>query len=434
MERLHRFERMLKNLLVDLNLFKAHLSDQRQVHYQRISTRLYILLLLCILIIIILYSTFIKEIHQKTIKNPSQSQFSYLQSLYSTSLDCPCSTITNTYEVFLNITPQYHQVCSSDFFTTAWFNYLNGYEVNAPYYYYLDYRTSAANEFQFLSILYQQAQQTIVNSLQLFLQEEYVTTQVVSEELFNSQANASIQDWQSALPNDFQRTLQLIQSNHEGNQLMAALYSEKFVLDVSGDIISQSEVYVSDDGQSICYCVLNTSCREQISIYNFNTTTYTTTKIYGVPGAYTGCYPVDALFASTLECYYEQSCMGTIALYLPPYINSTNFTLLNASRNQPNEPIGPILSRMFVDSWLSNISFSSYYQACSPASCTYQYTRQRSILSYVTIIISVFGGLTTSLKIIISILLRIALKIRTNQSFYDHCRTIKNWFLTFNIK
>jgi hypothetical protein len=144
--------------------------------------------------------------------------------------------------------------------------------------------------------------------------------------------------------------------------------------------------------------------------------------------------PVDALFASTLECYYEQSCMDTIALYLPPYINSTNFTLLNASRNQPNEPIGRIVSRMFVDSWLSNISFSSYYQACSPASCTYQYTRQRSILSYVTIIISVFGGLTTSLKIIISILLRIALKIRTNQSFYDHCRTIKNWFLTFNIK
>jgi hypothetical protein len=131
---------MFKNLLVTLNLFKVHLSDQRQVHYQRVVTRMYILLLLSILIIIILYSTFTQETQRETIKNPSESQFSYLQQLYSTSLDCPCSTISNTSEVFLNITPLYHQVCSSDFFTTTWLNYLNGYQPNATYYYYLENR------------------------------------------------------------------------------------------------------------------------------------------------------------------------------------------------------------------------------------------------------------------------------------------------------
>jgi hypothetical protein len=200
----------------------------------------------------------------------------------------------------------------------------------------------------------------------------------------------------------------------------------------SGEITPYSRIYVDDESQSSCDCALYVSCRTQIDIFNFDIYTYNATKTFGVPGLYVGCYPVQALFESTLECYYNQSCMDTIALYLPANTGSENFTALNTSQNQANETIGAIIDRMFIDTWISNVSFTSYYHACSPVSCTYEYTRRRSIISLVTIVIGIFGGLTTAFKIIIFILLKIMGKIRTDQAFSDHYRSVKNWFFTLN--
>ncbi|CAF1682416.1 unnamed protein product [Adineta ricciae] len=38
--------------------------------------------------------------------------------------------------------------------------------------------------------------------------------------------------------------------------------------------------------------------------------------IFSVPGVYHGCYIIDALFRSTLECFYDKQCVGKVQSYV----------------------------------------------------------------------------------------------------------------------
>jgi hypothetical protein len=101
----------------------------------------------------------------------------------------------------------------------------------------------------------------------------------------------------------------------------------------------------------------------------------------------------------------------SIAFYMPSNTVPINFTVLNGSPSQATETIRSIMNHRFIDKWLSNISFISYYHACSPAACIYEYTDRCSIRSPVTRVIS---------------------RIRTDQSFWTYFRSIENWLLTLN--
>ncbi|CAF1116249.1 unnamed protein product [Rotaria sordida] len=76
---------------------------------------------------------------------------------------------------------------------------------------------------------------------------------------------------------------------------------------------------------------------------------------------------------STLECYYNLSCMIELDRHFDLSLGSSfNFSNLNEILNPPNETIETIINKLMVDSWISNISFSSYYNTCSPSSSTVQ--------------------------------------------------------------
>ncbi|CAF1202969.1 unnamed protein product [Rotaria sordida] len=76
---------------------------------------------------------------------------------------------------------------------------------------------------------------------------------------------------------------------------------------------------------------------------------------------------------STLECFYNLSCMIELDRHFDLSLGSSfNFSNLNEILNPPNETIETIINKLMVDSWISNISFSSYYNTCSPSSSTVQ--------------------------------------------------------------
>ncbi|CAF1177877.1 unnamed protein product [Adineta ricciae] len=427
-ERICRLVLSVKKNLVELNLFNDNSDNERFISDQRIATRIYILILLIVLIILTFYSSLSREVHRETIQKPTQSEYGYLLSIYSSTLECPCSLISIQRNTFMEMEPEYHQVCSSDFVSSVWIDYTNQGIAAGEYFYYLDYKGNAGAQFQLLAIFCQQAKQIITDALQLFLQDDIVTSQVLSPELFSLQMNGLIRDWQLETIKSFNRTFQLIQTTQQGNQLINAYFNFKLNFSDTGEIIPYPLTYFDDQTNSTCNCAISKSCGTLMAFYDFDPFTYNFTRLDTIPNFYTSCIPVQALLDSSLECFYNQTCMNKIALYLP--LGNSSFTIMNSSKNQNNERIELIINRLFVDKWSSNLSFYNYYQVCSPQTCTFEYTRQHDFLFLITTVISVFGGLTIGLTIMISILLEIVQKLRSNRSFFDHIDAMKQWTLS----
>jgi hypothetical protein len=296
----------IRRFLLELNIFDRHNSTHRQLHYQRIATRLYILLFLISVTTLISYTLFTNEIYQETILQPTEDQFNRLQQMYPNTLSCPCNVISVPYNTFIEIEPFYHQVCSSDMVSQRWINYYNSYKLyltTSP----LEFRANAGSQFQILATLCDQAQQKVNDSLQLFLQKQVVSSQIIPQDLFASQINESIEEWKSNTLNSFLHPLQLIRLTNQGNQLINALHNFQFTSNqISEQLISIPVNY------SNCSCAESGSCHTSMGIFNFDWPSFSFVELFLIPNFFTGCFPVESLLESTLECFYDQECLNTV--------------------------------------------------------------------------------------------------------------------------
>ncbi|CAF0935258.1 unnamed protein product [Adineta steineri] len=408
--RLYQFKETIQKKLIELNIFKHSSNTDRQTKFQRYATRLYIFLLIGSMIIITIYVFLQKTIQSKTISYPTESQFSQLQKKYPQSLSCPCSSMSISYSNFTTIQPQYHQLCRSDLISPEWIHYMEA-STKGRTIVYNDYRIIGTNYFKLLSLLCEQAEEIIDNALEIFLKTEFVSSQVLVKESFQNQINSSIEGWKLSTTNTFKRTIQLIQQIHQGNQLISSLHTGLFKVD------KNLEVYVNSRTYDGCNCFLNSSCYSTVELHRSGAHNVYVSDPYPVSNVFRGCYPVQSLFVSTLECFYNLSCMLEINTHMKSPV-PFNFSALNQTLNQPNEKIEMIINRLMVKQWLPNVNFSSYYEKCAPLSCTYQYDGRNNIFISITTIISIFGGLSLALKLLIMISLEFIDKIYSNNLFH----------------
>jgi hypothetical protein len=286
-------------------------------------------------------------------EDPSPAQFSRLYSLYASSLQCNCSNISVPYHDFLTIEPHYHQICSSDLVSDGWLHLLSIYHqlthtVLLDSGDEVDNRRYGNSQFLLLKILCDQAKQTIMNSLQQFLNETLVTTHVISENLFEFQAFRLIEDWKAITINNFVRTLQFIRVIQHGNHLAAAHTNLRFdVSKASNRFRLNSSVNYNQ-----CNCMLSASCHSPMSVFHSGSSIGDFQ--FHIPGFFGGCFRLEALLNSTLECFYNQTCMDQVYAELLGWDDRLNFTALNATRNSPNESIYSIVKQLFVDDWSQN--------------------------------------------------------------------------------
>jgi hypothetical protein len=130
---------------------------------------------------------------------------------------------------------------------------------------------------------------------------------------------------------------------------------------------------------------------------------------YIVPGFQIGCYPLEALLQSTLECLYDISCIDQ----LKSMYNQTNLTFnaLDASLSSPTRTVQSLVDTLLVETWETNVTYDQYYTACTPLSCTYTYNGEISLLYTITTIIGLYGGLSVMLKLIVPALVKIGYRI-----------------------
>ena len=109
--------RYIKIYILELNLFEnaASRSSRHDLRTAIIATRLYIILMIGAVFSLVLFTALDQKTQTITVRNPSQDVFEKLYFEYSTTLQCPCSQAEISYETFINISYNFHPVCSSVF-------------------------------------------------------------------------------------------------------------------------------------------------------------------------------------------------------------------------------------------------------------------------------------------------------------------------------
>jgi hypothetical protein len=388
----------LKNQALEWNLFESESTQ---------TNRFYIALLTIAIVILIIFTAFGSQLRTVTTRKPTQTIFQDLYSRYTNQLQCPCSRIDITYETFINISYRLHPVCSSVFTSKTWINLL--FSPLIGYFYQIDFRSSASGQFQLLASLCSSVERTIDDAINDRLSETLVSPQTLSPLSLNMQAEAQSLFSHISPKNTFRRLLELVRTTTLSNSLQPALQTSKmhnlhiypnrtieaFPLEVIWTITSQQK----------CYCASSVGCSLPSSFYNQFSEEVDgdigsfLSNLANVSGFLAGCYPLDYLLQSNLECFFNQSCLQTVLSFFPSR-SSTNFYALQADETQysPSTTLEALINELFIEQWSSNDSFADYYSQCAPLSCTYKANERNRPLYILTTLLGLYGGLTVALR------------------------------------
>lgn len=223
----------LRRFLIELNLFKTNEIDEDNIRVQRWSTRLYIPILLFGMSILIIYTSLQVQSTQIQIENPSLPIYLDLYEKYG-NVKCPCSQISISYEKFLEISSEFHQICSSDFVSDEWIRFLYDKNVTTLRYT-VDFRATAFNQFQILQQLCQSSIIAINDGIQSLYQNSLLSGQLLNQDLFNAQVQADILSFQTITRSDFATSFLFMRSFMTGNELLTAVETA-YILIIDFDV------------------------------------------------------------------------------------------------------------------------------------------------------------------------------------------------------
>ncbi|CAF1245561.1 unnamed protein product [Adineta steineri] len=408
--KIKRLFRSIKRKFVELNLFQSipRSTDEFILRQQRHQTRLYLILLLLTLIILTFYATFEPNINSVTIKSPSITTYNELYNKSFLTLDCPCHETTLEYHQFLtDIQVKYHEICSSEFLSSRWLELQFIQSPIRPFFSH-DIRYQSQIHFQLLFTLCHRAMQTVNDDLQSLKRTKFITQKVIGRLSFETQLNLIIEQFKRTLPQSYRRTVQLMEGNTDISQLIVPLNS----LFERVEDIHNKEIFFrlipSENTKFIlikCFlfahneCILNTS----ISKGDF-------TK--SIPGMIQTRSPLRSVLLSTLECFYNDTCLSLIINEIDSRISPTNFSTLNLSLLGENESqydrIEILVNKLFIQSFNYQISYESYFNQCHPISCQYTYQNRFDIMHIITTITGLLGGLNFILRLLIPSMIKLS--------------------------
>lgn len=405
---------VLLRFFKQLNLFNTYTTNENKIRHEIITTRIYLILLPTILTILIIYSAQKELYYTVQVDNPSLDTYERLLNAYPDSLMCPCSELSISYSSFVSLTPHFHSVCSSDFISDRWLEYL--YRHNASSYISADIRCVGNAQFQILRTLCQSSKEAIDNALQAkFTLAAPINSRgaLLPSELIHSQAKIVTDGFISNIASEQRRQRVLFGTFIERNFLLSGLpTSARIIRD--GHISMKTFIYSKANSEVfrqafLCDCGVTYACQSQLGLYNiYSSDSYMSPDVLlqrdplmTVKGFRSGCFLLNSLLSSTLECYHSQSCLNRMTSYISPLnisFNSLDRSLLN--RSTPTTPIGALVNQLMLEEWSIKVNYSQYFVACRPISCTYTYTERLSILYVFTTLIGLLGGLIVTLRLL----------------------------------
>ncbi|CAF2751635.1 unnamed protein product [Rotaria sp. Silwood2] len=303
---------------------------------------------------------------------------------------------------------RFHPICSSWFVSDDWINLL--FDPDISYFFQLDFRSSATGQFQMLSSLCSFVKQSVRDSIDDFLSDTFFSPQLVTQQLMDAQVQSETLFLRTSTVNSVRQVLSFIRSATHNNQLQSALQTSKSLSiivrsDGTAVINAMSSIFF-DHNATLCSCGITSTCSSSSGIFNMWTYvnngnfTLPILPVVNVTGFVTGCYAIEALLQSTLDCFFNRTCLEIVLAFFS-FHNITTINTLNIAQTRfsPRTTIETILNDLFIEQWNTMSSFEDYFVKCAPFACTYSSTQQNNFLYILTKLLGLYGGLTVFLRI-----------------------------------
>ncbi|CAF1463847.1 unnamed protein product [Rotaria sordida] len=342
---------------------------------------------------------------------PSHIKFSQLVRNYPSTLHCPCSKFGITYDTFVTIQVNFHQVCSSQFIQQTWidsiFNQQNMLSLSSD-----DFRRTLSFFWQVIAGFCMMSNRTWIDTVTSFDASRILSPRAIAEEVVRNQVQADLNNYIILAQATFARSLLAIRRTTSANQIISALATNFYLHYLPTDLDSSESPKMSPRIFNNCSCLNIAGCPHPATFNdNYN-------HIVTIPGLIDDCLIIDGTLSSTLECYYNQTCLSllhpSLTIDVEPLINTRNKYFM------VNSTVQMLLDKIMIDEMISDIRFDLYYSQCNPAYCSYSYTRRLDVLFIITTIIGIFGGLSFALRFISPFIAAIVLRWKNRRVFEDN--------------
>ena len=267
-----------------------------------------------------------------------------------------------------------------------------------------DYRLMASSHLQILGLFCQVVRERIVDAIEEFTAANMITPQVLFRDVFDMKIAGFVEELKTSTMANNKRTNDFLWSSISRNTILTGLRSNYNIMYELENFLYTFYSILYQSLNKSCNCRQNDMCFHQVAIYNwtgrtgvnlstiFGDVSYDPPLLFEVPGMMVGCYPYTSLLQSTLQCFYQQSCLRRLEKFIP------GFSLISpisswSSRFTENTTVNELFIQLFVESWNNQSDFSAYFQACSPQSCSYSYDRRFNWIYVLITLVGLFGGL-----------------------------------------
>jgi hypothetical protein len=260
----------------------------------------------------------------------------------------------------------------------------------------MNFRKTAISFFQLLDSLCKLSEKYLTDELANIMTKSLINTHVISRLQLNEQIQSIIDQFERNTPFPFLTTLQLIRAMTSDNQIMTVFETNWQWMapslnhpDYWGVKLHTNPIVYNGS----CNCGLSSQCVEESLT---------------MPGLMIGCYPLESLLKSTLQCLYNVSCFSLIQQV------SRSFAPLNdsnLSRYQKNSTVELMLNQLMVEQWNKSIMYEKYYDQCAPLLCSYSYIERRPALQVLILLLELYGGLVIIMNVVALLLVALWQKI-----------------------
>ncbi|CAF4225273.1 unnamed protein product, partial [Rotaria sordida] len=239
-----------------LNLFSDNpfWSSTLSVSEQILSTRLFLVLISISLLTVIGYASLTIRTHDVTLNKFSLSDFERLGVLYRSTIKAPCTQVSIPFNKVLNLSSQFHPVCSSPFIRRKWISSL--FLFNATSHNILDYRTFAFAQFRSLRLLCHLSRRAVNDACRAFNTTHLIERNAFSRARFNEIASILVANLKRNVLTNEKRTANVVSMMTAQNRLLSALRTNYYIHSVPGsrNYITYNTVYLEKNGTEKLSC------------------------------------------------------------------------------------------------------------------------------------------------------------------------------------
>lgn len=374
-----------KNSILKLNLYKKPGSDESTLEQELIATRIYIIVFPSVFLLVILTIALYPRTINTTEYDISSTQFEVLQRAYPMNLKCPCTNIGTTYGKFVDVHVNFHQVCESHFITKTWIDTIFNQRSN---------NSTAIDDFRHtlgffwfvISKLCIISNQTFSQAISRFDNYQILSPNALSRTILENQAQNDLNQQISSLQSTLPYNLFALKGIINGNYFVSAMGTNFYISQIHSTDPAQIRLKMKSRSIGNCTCLNSNGCPHQATVKDMNGLQQT------IPGMIVDCYMVDSTLASSLECYYNRTCVSLLHNLL-----GNNIDLLDDKMNRywtKDVTLLEIFNLLMIDQLKLDIRFDKFYHECSPKLCSYSYNKRFDFVFVIATSIGVFKPLS----------------------------------------